>query len=313
MIEVQNLIKKYGDTYAVDDVSFSIKQGEIVGFLGPNGAGKTTTMNILTGYLSPTMGKVLIDGIDIMEKPIEAKRNIGFLPETPPLYTDMTVYEFLCFVYELKCCDLNKEKHLNEVISTVKIDDVKDRLIRNLSKGYKQRVGIASAIIGNPKIIILDEPTVGLDPQQIIEIRNLIRILGKSHTVILSSHLLNEVQAVCTRILIINQGRIIADEKAANLLGSLGQSTKIKVKVSGPQKEVYSILNSLPGVTKITESGIKEGDSFTFLVESKNGIDIRKPMFNALAKKNFPIMGLENTEGELEDVFVKLIDSDKRR
>lgn len=313
MIKVQNLIKKYGDTYAVDDVSFSIKQGEIVGFLGPNGAGKTTTMNILTGYLSPTMGKVLIDGIDIMEKPIEAKRNIGFLPETPPLYTDMTVYEFLCFVYELKCCDLNKEKHLNEVISTVKINDVKDRLIRNLSKGYKQRVGIASAIIGNPKIIILDEPTVGLDPQQIIEIRNLIRILGKSHTVILSSHLLNEVQAVCTRILIINQGRIIADEKAANLLGSLGQSTKIKVKVSGPQKEVYSILNSLPGVTKITESGIKEGDSFTFLVESKSGIDIRKPMFNALAKKNFPIMGLENTEGELEDVFVKLIDSDKRR
>lgn len=313
MIKVQNLIKKYGDTYAVDDVSFSIKQGEIVGFLGPNGAGKTTTMNILTGYLSPTMGKVLIDGIDIMEKPIEAKRNIGFLPETPPLYTDMTVYEFLCFVYELKCCDLNKEKHLNEVISTVKINDVKDRLIRNLSKGYKQRVGIASAIIGNPKIIILDEPTVGLDPQQIIEIRNLIRILGKSHTVILSSHLLNEVQAVCTRILIINQGRIIADEKASNLLGSLGQSTKIKVKVSGPQKEVYSILNSLPGVTKITESGIKEGDSFTFLVESKSGIDIRKPMFNALAKKNFPIMGLENTEGELEDVFVKLIDSDKRR
>lgn len=313
MIQVQNLIKKYGDTYAVDDVSFSIKQGEIVGFLGPNGAGKTTTMNILTGYLSPTMGKVLIDGIDIMEKPIEAKRNIGFLPETPPLYTDMTVYEFLCFVYELKGCELNKEKHLNEVISTVKINDVKDRLIRNLSKGYKQRVGIASTIIGNPKIIILDEPTVGLDPQQIIEIRNLIRILGKSHTVILSSHLLNEVQAVCTRILIINQGRIIADEKASNLLGSLGQSTKIKVKVSGPQKEVYNILNSLPGVTKITEIGIKEGDSFTFLVESKNGIDIRKPMFNALAKKNFPIMGLENTEGELEDVFVKLIDSDKRR
>ena len=313
MIEVQNLVKKYGDTYAVDDVSFSIKQGEIVGFLGPNGAGKTTTMNMLTGYLAPTSGKVLIDNIDIMDKPIEAKKNIGFLPETPPLYVDMTVYEYLSFVYELKGCDMNREKHLNEVLSTVKIYDVRNRLIRNLSKGYKQRVGIASAIVGNPKIIILDEPTVGLDPQQIIEIRSLIRILGKSHTVILSSHLLNEVQAVCSRILIINHGRIIADEKASSLLGSLGQSTKIKVKVAGPQKEVYNILRALPGVTDVKEAGVKEGDSFTFLVESKNGIDIRKPMFNALATKKYPIMGLETTEGELEDVFVKLIDGDKRR
>ena len=313
MIEVQNLVKKYGDNYAVDDVSFTIKQGEIVGFLGPNGAGKTTTMNMLTGYLAPTSGKVLIDNIDIMDKPIEAKKNIGFLPETPPLYVDMTVYEYLSFVYELKGCDMNKEKHLNEVLSTVKIQDVKDRLIRNLSKGYKQRVGIASAIVGNPKIIILDEPTVGLDPQQIIEIRSLIRILGKSHTVILSSHLLNEVQAVCSRILIINHGRIIADEKASNLLGSLAHSTKIKVKVSGPQKEVYNILRGLPGVTDVKEIGVKEGDAFTFAVESKNGIDIRKPMFNALAAKKYPIMGLETTEGELEDVFVKLIDGDKRR
>lgn len=312
MIEVQNLIKKYSDNYAVDDVSFTIKEGEIVGFLGPNGAGKTTTMNIITGYLSPTSGTVLVDGINIMDNPIGVKKNIGFLPETPPLYMDMTVYEYLTFVYELKGCTLNKEKHLKEVLDTVKVFDVKDRLIKNLSKGYKQRVGIASAIVGDPKIVILDEPTVGLDPKQIIEVRNLIRILGKSHTVILSSHLLSEVQAVCSRVLIINEGRIIADEKMSNLANVLGQSTQYKVKVSGPQKEVYNTLHSLPGVTSVKEVGFKEGDAFSFIVESKNGIDIRKPMFNALAKKGYPLMGLENTEGELEEMFVKLIDSDRK-
>lgn len=312
MIEVKNLIKKYGDNYALDDISFSVKEGEIVGFLGPNGAGKTTTMNIITGYLSPTSGTVLVDGIDIMDKPIEVKKNIGFLPETPPLYIDMTVYEYLTFVYELKGCTLNKEKHLKEVLDTVKVYDVKDRLIRNLSKGYKQRVGIASAIVGNPKIVILDEPTVGLDPKQIIEVRSLIRFLGKSHTVILSSHLLSEVQAVCNRVIIINEGRIIADEKMSNLANALGQSTMYLVKVSGPQKEIYNVLNSLPGVTSVKEVGIKEGDAFSFTVESKNGIDIRKPMFNALAKKGYPIMGLENTEGELEEMFVKLINNDRK-
>ena len=311
MIEVQNLVKKYGDNYAVDDVSFTIKDGEIVGFLGPNGAGKTTTMNIITGYLSPTSGKVLMDGIDIMDNPIEVKKNIGFLPETPPLYLDMTVMEFLTFVYELKGCTLNKNKHLKEVLDTVKIYDVRNKLIKTLSKGYKQRVGIASAIVGNPKVVILDEPTVGLDPKQIIEVRNLIRILGKSHTVILSSHLLNEVQAVCSRVLIINNGRIIADEKMSNLPNVLGQATQIKVKVSGPQKEVYNLIHGLPSVTNVKEVGFKEGDAFSFLVESKSGIDIRKPLFNALAKKGYPIMGLENTEGELEELFVKLIDSDR--
>jgi ABC-2 type transport system ATP-binding protein len=247
-----------------------------------------------------------------MDKPIEVKKNIGFLPETPPLYLDMTVMEYLTFVYELKGCTLNKGKHLKEILDTVKIYDVRNKLIKTLSKGYKQRVGIASAIVGNPKVVILDEPTVGLDPKQIIEVRNLIRILGKSHTVILSSHLLNEVQAVCSRVLIINNGRIIADEKMSILSNVLGQATQIKVKVSGPQREVYNVINSLPGVTSIKEVGIKEGDAFTFVVESKSGIDIRKPLFNALAKKSYPIMGLENTEGELEEMFVKLIDNDRR-
>ncbi len=313
MVEVKNLVKKYSDKYAVDDISFTIKEGEIVGFLGPNGAGKTTTMNILTGYLSATSGTVLIDGVDIMDKPLEVKKNIGFLPETPPLYMDMTVYEYLTFVYELKCCDFNKEKHLKEVCDTVKIYEVKDRLIRNLSKGYKQRVGIASAIIGAPKFVIFDEPTVGLDPKQIIEVRNLIRNLGKKHTVILSTHILSEVQAICDRILIINEGKIIADEKTANLANALGQAIKLKVKVSGPQKEVYSLLRGLPGVTKVQETGVKEGDAFSFYVEASNGIDIRKPMFKALAQKGWPIMGLENTDGELEEVFVRLIDGDKKR
>lgn len=313
MIEVRNLVKKYSDKYAVDDISFSIKDGEIVGFLGPNGAGKTTTMNIITGYLSATSGSVLVDGVDIMDKPIQVKKQIGFLPEQPPLYGDMTVLEYLSFVYELKGCTFNREKHLKEVCDTVKLFDVKDRLIRNLSKGYKQRVGIASAIIGNPKIIIFDEPTVGLDPKQIIEVRNLIRTLGKNHTVILSTHILSEVQAICNRILIINDGKIIADEKASNLASALGQAIKLKVKVSGPQKDVLSLLRGLPGVTKVQEVGVKEGDSFSFYVEASNGIDVRKPMFKALANKGWPIMGLENTDGELEDVFVRLIDDSTKK
>lgn len=311
MVEVKNLVKKYSDKYAVDDISFTIKDGEIVGFLGPNGAGKTTTMNILTGYLSATSGTVLVDGVDIMEKPLVVKKSIGFLPEQPPLYMDMTVYEYLSFVYELKGCDFNKEKHLKEACDTVKVYDVKDRLIKNLSKGYKQRVGIASAIIGNPKFIIFDEPTVGLDPKQIIEVRNLIRTLGKSHTVILSSHILSEVQAICDRILIINDGKIIADERTSNLANALGQAIKLKVKVSGPQREVMSLLRGLPGVTKVQEVGVKEGDAFSFYVEASNGIDVRKPMFKALAGKGWPIMGLENTDGELEEVFVRLIDNSK--
>ena len=310
MIEVNNLVKRYSDVYAVDDISFSVKPGEIVGFLGPNGAGKTTTMNILTGYLSSTSGTVLIDGMDINEKPIEVKKQIGFLPEQPPLYNDMTVYEYLSFVYDLKGCKLNKDKHLNEVAGVVKLIDVKDRLIRNLSKGYKQRVGIAAAIVGDPKIIIFDEPTVGLDPKQIIEVRNLIRTLGKNHTVILSTHILSEVQAICNRILVINNGKLVADEKTSNLFSALNQTLKFKVKVSGPQKEVYSLLRALPGVTAVQESGVKELDAFTFIVEANNGIDIRKPMFKALSAKGWPIMGLENTDGDLEDVFIKLIDKD---
>lgn len=310
MLEVKGLTKKFGSNYAATDISFSIKTGEIVGLLGPNGAGKTTTLNMITGYLSANAGTVSICGIDINEKPIEAKRHIGFLPETPPLYDEMTVLEYLDFVYELKGCKLNREKHLTEVIDTVRIADVRNKLIRALSKGYRQRVGIAGAIIGAPDIIILDEPTVGLDPVQIIEVRNLIRNLGKKHTVILSSHLLSEIQAVCERVIILSQGKIVADSKV-NALGNLTKKTgSLKIKVAGPSKEVAAVLRAVPGVSSVKEEGVKEGDTYTFIVESSSGLDVRKPIFNALAKRSFPIMGLESTQGDLEDAFIKLITND---
>lgn len=307
MVEIQNLVKNYGNKNAVDDISFTIKDGEIVGFLGPNGAGKSTTMNIITGYLSATSGSVTVGGKSIFKEPMAVKKQIGFLPEQPPLYVDMTVYEYLSFVFDLKKCDFNKKEHLNEVMEKVKILDVKSRLIKNLSKGYKQRVGIAQAIIGNPKFIIFDEPTVGLDPVQIIEIRNLIRNLGKKHTVILSTHILPEVQAICDRVIIINEGKIVADEKTADLNKVVGQSAKIKIKVAGPNKEVLNLLKGLQGILSVTTDGIKEGDTFSYLIESTPSIDVRKIIFNALAKHSWPMMGMENVEAELEDVFVKLI------
>ena len=309
MVEIKNLVKNYGNKNAVDDISFSIKEGEIVGFLGPNGAGKSTTMNIITGYLSATSGTVTVGGKDIFKEPLAVKRQIGFLPEQPPLYMDMTVYEYLSFVYDLKGCDFNRREHLNEVMEKVKILDVKNRLIKNLSKGYKQRVGIAQAIIGNPKFIIFDEPTVGLDPVQIIEIRNLIRGLGKKHTVILSTHILPEVQAICDRVIIINGGKIIANEKTADLNRVVGQSAKIKIKVAGPNREVLNMLRDLQGILRAESDGVREGDTYSYLLETNPAIDVRKIIFNALAKNSWPMMGMENVEAELEDVFVKLIQS----
>ena len=307
MVEIKNLVKNYGSKNAVDDISFTIKEGEIVGFLGPNGAGKSTTMNIITGYLSATGGSVTVGGKDIFKEPLAVKRQIGFLPEQPPLYIDMTVLEYLSFVFDLKCCDFNKKEHLNEVMEKVKILDVQNRLIKNLSKGYKQRVGIAQAIVGNPKFIIFDEPTVGLDPVQIIEIRNLIRSLGKKHTVILSTHILPEVQAICDRVIIINEGKIIANEKTADLNRVVGQSAKIKIKVAGPNREVLNMLKGLQGILSVTSDGIKEGDTYSYIIESNPAIDVRKIIFNALASRFWPMMGMENLEAELEDVFVKLI------
>ncbi len=301
-------MKRYGSNYALNDVSFEIGEGEIVGLLGPNGAGKSTTMNILTGYLSSTSGAAYINGINILEDPIGAKKFIGFLPEQPPLYPEMTVSEFLGFVYELKVCELPRAEHLAEILDVVKLADVKDRLIRNLSKGYKQRVGIAAALVGDPRIIIFDEPTVGLDPKQIIEVRNLIRTLGKKHTVILSTHILAEVQAVCERVIIINKGKIIADEKTDNIVKTIEGGYSLSVKIAGPEREVEQALGRISGVKKVKATGERDSEAYTFIVESEKGIDVRKSLFALCVSKNWTIFGLNPVGTDLESVFIKLID-----
>ena len=308
MIEIKNLVKMYGSKAAVDDVSFTVNKGEIVGFLGPNGAGKSTTMNILTGYLSSTMGTVKVGGIDVLENPNEAKKLIGFLPEQPPLYVDMTVNEYLSFVYEIKGCKLDKKKHISDVRVLTKIDDVKDRVIKNLSKGYRQRVGIAQALIGNPPVIIFDEPTVGLDPKQIIEIRSLIRNLGKNHTVILSTHILSEVQSVCDRVIIINEGRIIADEKTENITRTVQENRRYTFSICGPQRDVMRELSAIPGVLSVDLSGERELDSYSYIVESERGVDIRKPVFFAMSERGRAIIGMQTSGMNLEEVFIKITD-----
>ena len=308
MIKIEHLVKNYGTNCAVDDISFEIGKGEIVGFLGPNGAGKSTTMNILTGYLSSTSGSVSIAGLDVLDNPLEAKKHIGYLPEQPPLYLDMTVEEYLIFNYDLKGCKLNRDKHLEEICEIVKIKDVYKRVIKNLSKGYRQRVGIAQALIGSPEVIIFDEPTVGLDPKQIIEVRNLLRNLGRDHTVILSTHILQEVQAVCDRIIIINKGKIVADEKTENITRAVENNRRFTVKICGPQKEVLATLRSKPGIIFAEVQPQRDGDAYTYAIESEVGIDIRKNLFYTLAEKNWPLIGMEAMGMSLEDIFIAIVD-----
>ncbi len=312
MIEINNLCKNFGDKKAVIDVSFNVEEGEIMGFLGPNGAGKSTALNILTGYLSATSGTAKIDGIDILENPLEAKKKIGFLPEQPPLYLEMTVKEYLNFCYGLKNCTLPRKQHIREICEVVKIVDVYDRMIKNLSKGYRQRVGIAQSLIGNPEVLIFDEPTVGLDPKQIIEIRNLIRHLGKNHTVILSTHILPEVQSVCDRIVVINKGRIVANERTENLINAVEGSRRMVAKIVGPEDSVLNLLRSTPGVKYAEKLGRRDTDSVSYLIESEERVDVRKPIFYALAKATYPLIGLEGDEINLEDIFIKLVDPVKR-
>ena len=308
MIKVENLVKRYGSNYALDDISFEISEGEVVGLLGPNGAGKSTTMNILTGYLSTTSGAAYVNGINILDNPIEAKKYIGFLPEQPPIYPDMTVMEYLNFVYELKGCTLDREAHLSEVLSVVRLGDVKNRLIKNLSKGYKQRVGIAQAIINDPKVIIFDEPTVGLDPKQILEVRNLLRTLAKRHTIILSTHILAEVQAVCERIIIINKGKLIADEKTSEITRTIEDGYQYQFKISGPEKEIRSAIEKINGVKSIISTGEKDADSYAFIIESERGIDVRKSVFNLCARMNWAILGLSPIGTDLESIFIRLVE-----
>ncbi len=311
MIQIEHLTKKFGEHVAVDDISFTVNDGEIVGFLGPNGAGKSTTMNILTGFLSSTSGKAMVDGLDILENPMEVKQKIGFLPEMPPLYGDMTVKEYLGFIFDLKRCTLNKKKHIEEICEVTQTTEVMKRMIKNLSKGYRQRVGIAGALIGNPKVIIFDEPTNGLDPKQITEIRGLIRSLGQDHTVILSTHIISEVKAVCDRIIIINNGRIVADEKINSLENALKSNRKVMATIAGPAKEAVSAISQIPGVVYANVMSEDE-DSCRILIESNRAIDVRKPLFNLLSEKRWPLLDVETLGVSIEDIFISVVNSSEK-
>lgn len=311
MIEVKNLVKKYGNHTAVDHLNFTIEEGHVYGFLGPNGAGKSTTMNIMTGYLGATEGEVLINGHDILKEPEEAKKQIGYLPELPPLYMEMTVREYLEFVAELKGIAKNKrEESINEVEKMVKIWEVENRLIRNLSKGYRQRVGLAQAVLGFPKIIILDEPSVGLDPKQIIEIRELIRQLAKKHTVILSSHILAEVREVCDYILIISKGKLVASDTPENLERNLGDSDLIEIETKASPDEVRRILETVDGIRSISTKHLENGITWAQIQEKKN-TDVREKVFQAFAQNHQPLLKLNPLQVSLEDVFMELTQSNR--
>lgn len=310
MIEVKHLTKRYGSHTAVSDLSFTIENGVIYGFLGPNGAGKSTTMNIITGCLGATDGEVLVDGHSISEEPMQAKKKIGYLPEQPPLYTDMTPWEYLRFVASAKGLPRGEQtKQIDRVMEKTGIRDVRDRLIRNLSKGYRQRVGIAQALLGNPEVIILDEPTVGLDPAQIIEIRDLIRELGKDHTIILSSHILSEVQTVCDSIMIISGGRLVASDTPENLTKLFAGTTTLHLEVKGGEKETAAVLD---GVQLIEDQIIKAGPDGTTLAEIKpaEGADIREAVFTAFAGAGVPLLEMRTARASLEDVFLELTQGD---
>ncbi len=311
MIEVSALTKRYGSHLAVKDASFSIKKGEVVGFLGPNGAGKSTIMNILTGYLSLTQGKVEIDGYDIMSDPELAKKRIGYLPEIPPLYLDMTVREYLYFIYDLKKVKFPRGPHIDEIIRLVRISEVAERLIKNLSKGYRQRVGIAGALVGNPDVLILDEPTVGLDPKQIIEIRDLITKLGKNHTIILSSHILSEVQAVCKRVIIINRGHIIADDTPEELSKNLSADHSLVARVIGKEEDVLGAIQSVRNVESVECMGELERGSKDYRIFPKENADIRNDLAKRLCEKNkIGLLSLTSNELTLEQIFLRLTGED---
>jgi ABC-2 type transport system ATP-binding protein len=312
LIQVENVTKRFGQRLAVDGLSFTVNKGEILGFLGPNGAGKSTTMNIITGYLSATDGTVKLDGHDILEEPEAVKKQIGYMPEQPPLYVDMTVRDYLSFVADIKGVPRSKKReNLDKTMEMVAITDVQGRLIKNLSKGYKQRVGVAQALIGFPPVLILDEPTIGLDPQQIIETRNLVRELGKEHTIILSSHILPEVAAVCSRVLIINKGRIVASDTPDNLSRGLVGDNRLTLRVAGPEKEVLSAVRSVEHVTKAKALGSHEPETVDVLVEAKRENDIRKAVFHALSRADFPILSMRTMDLTLEDIFLNLITEEK--
>ena len=313
MIEVNNLVKRYGDHTAVDHLSFKIEKGKIYGFLGPNGAGKSTTMNMITGYIASTEGTVTIDGHDILDEPEQAKKCIGYLPEMPPLYFDMTVLEYMNFVADLKKIPKDKKKSMvAEVMEMVKITDMKNRLIKNLSKGYRQRVGLAQAILGYPEVIILDEPTVGLDPKQIIEIRDLIKSLKEKHRVILSSHILSEVSAVCDYVLIISHGKLVASDTPENL-GKLAEgSNTLNLIVKGEKDKICTALGQIEGVKNVTAADAKEEHAWNVNVSTNEDRDVREEVFFKMADAKCPILEMQSRKVSLEEIFLELTEDDKK-
>ncbi len=307
MIEIDHLVKKYGNHVAVDDLSLTVEPGKIYGFLGPNGAGKSTTMNIITGYLGATSGTVKINGFDIFAQPEEAKKCVGYLPELPPLYMDMTVKEYLDFVAELKKLEKSvRAKYVDEAMELTKISDVSHRLIRNLSKGYRQRVGFAQAVLGYPEVIILDEPTVGLDPKQIIEIRELIQELGKKHTVILSSHILTEISAVCDHVFIISKGKLVASDSTENLVKLMAGAQEVQLVVKGEPEEVQRIMLQIAEVEKCELLQPEEDGTTKINVIAKKEADIRERVFHACVNNHFSILEMQTVTKSLEDVFLEL-------
>ena len=312
MIKVEHVTKRFGENLAVDDVSFEVEKGEVVGFLGRNGAGKTTTMNIITGYISSSEGSASVGGHDILAEPLEVKKHIGYLPEHPPIYLDMIVEEYLNFCCDIKKVGKDKRKgHLADVCDLVGISHMRKRLCKNLSKGYRQRVGLAQALIGNPEVLILDEPTVGLDPRQIIEIRNLIKDLGKSHTVILSSHILHEVADVCERVIIIDRGKIVAKDTLDNLASSVNEITRMSVRIAGAGSSVRKAIRGISGVSYVEELGVREPETMDYIIESEKDTDIRRALFNAMARSGNPILMMRPMDVTLEDIFLQLTTEDK--
>lgn len=313
MIEVKNVTKKYGKFIAVDNISFTIKEGEIIGLLGPNGAGKSTTMNMLTGFIEQTEGEIIIDGYNTLKKPKKAKKEIGYMPEGVPLYTDLTVKEFITYMAEIKNVDRkNRKEKVQEIINKTGLKDVQKKLIKNLSRGYKQRVSMAGALVGNPEVIILDEPTVGLDPKQITEIRSLIKELGKKHTVILSSHILSEVSQICERVIIINHGKIVAIDTPENLENKTKEKNTILVTVEDKNEKMKNLKEEVKEIEEIKLVKDNEDGTKQYAVTSADKVDLRKKIFEILPKQDITIFELKKDESTLEDAFIKLIDSDKK-
>lgn len=307
MIEISNLVKKYGDHVAVDNLSLTIEPGKIYGLLGPNGAGKSTTMNILTGYIGATSGTVKINGYDILNQPEEAKKCVGYLPELPPLYMDMTVAEYLKFVAELKKIEKKKRKEMiNDAMEMTGVYDVSERLIKNLSKGYRQRVGFAQAVLGYPQIIILDEPTVGLDPKQIIEIRELIKKLGENHTVILSSHILTEISAVCDHVFIISKGKLVASDATENLINLMSTEQNIDIIAKCDEAVARQVIENISDVKEVKFEQPEEDDTVKFVVRAQKGCDIREGLFKAFYDRNITLLEMHSAVKSLEDVFLEL-------